>query len=98
VGAAWPGNVRELRNAVEAASVFGDAAVAAATPGAPTPGPDDFHAAKERVVSAFERSYLENLLRRHSGNLAAVAREAGIGRSHLYRLLEAHGLEPTRYR
>lgn len=96
-GSGWPGNVRELRNAVEAVGVFGDAApvTRAAAEAAAT---DGFHLAKERVVTAFERGYLEGLLKRHAGNLAAVARDAGIGRSHLYRLLEAHGLEPDRFR
>lgn len=93
---AWPGNVRELRNAVEATNVLGEA-VASAAPSLRTES-RGFHAAKEEVVTAFERSFLENLLKQHRGNLVTVAREAGIGRSHLYRLLEAHGLEPSRYR
>ncbi len=92
----WPGNVRELKNAVEAARVLGDVALTAQSPAAPDAL--DFHSAKEQVVSAFERNYLQLLLARHEGNLAAVAREAGIGRSHLYRLLEAHGLDAGAYR
>ena len=38
------------------------------------------------------------LLEKHKGAASAVAREAGIARSYLYRLLAAHGLAPDDYR
>lgn len=92
----WPGNVRELKNAVERAVTLGEA------PTPTTPGVasevDDFHAARDKALAAFERSYLEALLEKHKGSASAVAREAGIARSYVYRLLETHGLEPEQYR
>jgi len=38
------------------------------------------------------------LLRRHRGNLAAIAREVGRSRTQVYRLLDKHGLDPSQYR
>ena len=91
----WPGNVRELKNAVERAVTFGE-----------TPIPDqpasetkeDFHQARDKALAGFEKSYLEALLQKHKGSASAVAREAGIARSYLYRLLETHGLSPDDFR
>ncbi len=101
----WPGNVRELRNAVDralalspGASRFAElrvrvegAAGAAADPLAVrTDLP--FAEAKQRVVDAFVRRYVADLLARHEGNLSAAAREAGLDRKHLRRLADEHGL------
>jgi DNA-binding NtrC family response regulator len=91
----WPGNVRELRNVVERILAMGEDAV---LPKPPEALGDDFHAAKERALAAFERSYLEALLARHQGSAAAAAREAGIARSYLYKMLEQHGVDPAKYR
>jgi DNA-binding NtrC family response regulator len=91
----WPGNVRELRNAVERAVTLGEAPL----PDVPRAGAtEDFHQARDRALGAFEKSYLEALLEKHRGSASAVAREAGIARSYLYRLLEAHGLAPEDFR
>ncbi len=85
----WPGNVRELKNAVERVLALGPSSL---LPGA-TDEALDFHGSREQALKAFERSYLESLLARHQGNASAAAREAGIARSYLYKLLEAHGLK-----
>ena len=41
---------------------------------------------------AVETAFLERLLARHQGNVAAAAREAGINRSNLYRMMKRCGL------
>lgn len=93
----WPGNVRELRNYIErciallhevphedaAADEHEAALIDAAVP---------LKRARERWTEILERRYLEESLRRHDGNVSAVARTAGVGRVHLYRLLWKHGL------
>src|SRR5262249_60689926 len=59
--------------------------------------PDDtlaFPEARRRALDAFERRYLEALLRRHDGKVAAAARAAGIARVYFYRLLAKHGIKP----
>ncbi len=87
----WPGNVRELKNAVERVVALGPAA---ALPGVVTKETSlDFHETRTQAIRAFERSYLEALLARHQGNASAAAREAGIARSYLYKMLEEHGLK-----
>ncbi len=49
--------------------------------------------AKEVMVARFERDYLQSLLERHNLNISRVAREAGIDRRHVYRLMKKHGIE-----
>jgi DNA-binding NtrC family response regulator len=85
----WPGNVRELKNAVERVLALGASSL---MPGAKDEALD-FHGSREQALKAFERSYLEALLARHDGNASAAAREAGIARSYLYKLLDSHGLK-----
>ncbi|MBK7857566.1 MAG: sigma 54-dependent Fis family transcriptional regulator [Archangiaceae bacterium] len=86
----WPGNVRELKHEVERILTLGEAA---ALPEAHADeARDDFHQARARALKAFEKSYLEALLARH-GSPTEAAKEAGIVRSYLYKLLEAHGLK-----
>jgi DNA-binding NtrC family response regulator len=51
-----------------------------------------FKEAKERLLDAFERSYVAQLLERAGGNVSRAADEAGIDRNHLARLAKKHGL------
>jgi len=44
------------------------------------------------------REELESLLRRHDGNVAAVARASGRSRTQVYRWIEKLGIEPERFR
>src|SRR5262249_46354644 len=56
-----------------------------------------FKEAKGKVVEAFERDYLVDLIRRTKGNISAAAREAGIDRNHLTKLLQKYGIGTKRY-
>jgi DNA-binding NtrC family response regulator len=98
----WPGNVRELRNALERAIHLGaEHAIPMAAPGGtsntktfPEDAPDlPFKEAKDQIVMSFERAYIERLMGRHTGNISAASRDAGIDRNYLYRLLKKHDLE-----
>jgi len=51
-----------------------------------------FKEAKERLLDAFEKSYVAQLLERAGGNVSRAADEAGIDRNHLARLAKKHGL------
>ncbi len=85
----WPGNVRELRHAVERGLAVGSWDV-------PDVGeePDSgLKAARSKVSGAFEADALRSLLEKHKWNVAAVAREAKLARSHLYTLIQKHGLK-----
>jgi DNA-binding NtrC family response regulator len=107
--APWPGNVRELRNVVEHAVVMAEAgsAILAADltfvdePDQLTSTPDhmsssgaaDYHTARDQVLSRFEVEYLTRLVRDAGGNISDAARQAGVDRTTLYRLMEKHGIE-----
>jgi transcriptional regulator with PAS, ATPase and Fis domain len=51
-----------------------------------------FHEAKQRLVERFEREYLTHLVARTGGNMSESARQAGIDRTTLYRLMDKHKL------
>jgi DNA-binding NtrC family response regulator len=102
----WPGNVRELENAVERAVVLarGDSITADLLPvelrgpsisrsSAPSP-----QLAFAEAREAFERRYLEDVLRRAQGNTAEAARLSGLDRSNFRRLLKRHGISAANLR
>jgi DNA-binding NtrC family response regulator len=83
----WPGNVRELRNFLERAAAVGLDDQPAA------PADDlDYAEARERALDAFERDYAAFILKRAKGNVSQAARDAGMNRAYLHRLLKRHGL------
>jgi DNA-binding NtrC family response regulator len=98
----WPGNVRELRNVIERACLLSketsinieDALVEQAPPGIGIRTDLPFKEAKGQLVEMFEREYIEDLMRRHAGNLSAAAREAQIDRKHLRELIRKYDLDP----
>jgi DNA-binding NtrC family response regulator len=92
---ALPGNVRELRRVIE------ETLLRTARPRQSRPEADGvteeltrlpFKEAKEKLLDAFERTYVEELLDRAGGNVSRAADEAGIDRNHLARLAKKHGL------
>jgi DNA-binding NtrC family response regulator len=93
----WPGNVRELRNVVERVVSLGEEALPDLRTDARS-GPVGtalelpFKQAKEQLIEGFERDYLRGLLERCEGNISRAAREAGIARMYLRKLLQKHGM------
>ena len=51
-----------------------------------------FKDAKERIIDAFERQYLVDLLARHGGNMSRAARAADMDRKSVARLLKKHDI------
>jgi DNA-binding NtrC family response regulator len=108
---AWPGNVRELQNLVErlvslsaADEIVMDELPEelsqahgngwAAGNGVSTDRP--FHEAKADAIAAFEKAYLHELLSRHGGNISQAARDAGIDRKTIHRMLMKYDLDDAR--
>jgi DNA-binding NtrC family response regulator len=91
----WPGNLRELKNYLECCLVFEEPKPLTQIPDLSAPAIDaslPIKAVRERWLDFVERRYLEDLLQRHSDNVSAAARAAGVTRIHLHRLLARHGL------
>lgn len=100
----WPGNVRELRNAIERAVVLArgeeksedvlddddierePSTVSALRFDATKP----FKEIKAELIESFEKVYIGKVLKRNNGNISASARESGIDRKHLERLIRKH--------
>ncbi len=93
----WPGNVRELRNAVARQLALGDLSRLESEPAEPVseslidevlaeklPFPD----ARQRVVDAFQRRYLQYMLDAHDGSVPKAAEASGIALRY-FQLLRA---------
>jgi len=97
----WPGNVRELRNYLEQLVIL-RMRPALGQPEAQTAVEWEgllslpLRAAKDEIVTRFERSYLEHLLRSSGGNVAEAARRAGVDRGTLFRTIRRHGMKVPR--
>jgi two-component system response regulator AtoC len=64
------------------------AAVGASSSSADVP----FKDAKVKLIEAFERQYLLDLIDRHGGNVSKAARAADMDRKSITRLLKKHGI------
>lgn len=97
----WPGNVRELFNVVQRAAVLADRSqILPSHLYLPDSAEDrrqsaeTLAAGRARVVEAFDRNYLERMLRKHGGNITHAAREAGKERRAFGRLVKKYGIDP----
>ena len=99
----WPGNVRELQHAVQRAMVLaggrrvlerGDFQFLSGTESSEL----SFREAKARMVARFERSFVEDLLATHRGNISRAARAARKNRRAFFELIRKHGIDAERFR
>jgi DNA-binding NtrC family response regulator len=91
----WPGNVRELINRVRRAMVMSDGRLITPddlglTRGIPAPMPAALDDARMRS----ERIALRDCLDRSGQNVSRAARDLGVSRTTMYRLLSKHGMRP----
>jgi len=99
----WPGNVRELFNVLHRAAVSCDGpqilpvhlsiGSLAQKPTAPT----TFREARDEAIKAFEKSYIQDLLRETQGNITHAARQAAKDRRVFGRLVKKHHIDPLRF-
>ena len=108
----WPGNVRELRGVVERAAMVepGETVGVSALPVAIRSGTDrppltdDYLAglslrdAQDLSRDEMNRRYLTVLLRKHAGDVSAVATQAAVEPESIYRLMRRYGLSPNPFR
>ncbi|MBI4052346.1 MAG: sigma-54-dependent Fis family transcriptional regulator [Elusimicrobia bacterium] len=102
----WPGNIRELENAIEhAVALCGNSRIGAellpcslaldpVPPGLNSWGTASYRQAKQKVLEAFEKTYLIELLKRSKDNITHAAQLAEMDRKNLYELLKKHGITP----
>jgi DNA-binding NtrC family response regulator len=91
----WPGNVRELINRVRRAMVMSDGRLITpddlgldrGTPALMPAALDDTRARSERIA-------LRDCLERSGQNVSRAARDLGVSRTTMYRLLSKHGMRP----
>lgn len=102
----WPGNVRELKNAIDRGFSFCEgeeidvlnlpdyiqerSIVTQAHPA--MDGALPFKEAKEKWIESFEKDYLVECLRKNNMNISKAAKQAGIDRKSVQRLLKKYGL------
>lgn len=98
----WPGNVRELEHIVERAvvltshDILEDSDIGLPISLQNCPPAQSFRALKANVVAQFEKSYLEDLLRVHNGNISQAARAANKNRRAFWELLRKHRINSSR--
>jgi DNA-binding NtrC family response regulator len=97
----WPGNVRELRNTLESAAAMSEP-LRLPMPGAVPMLPAsciDIHVpmrlAKARLIEQFERQYLTSLMEACDSNVSLAARQAGVDRMSIYRLMQRLKVRPA---
>ena len=107
----WPGNVRELENCVRYLTCLqldrpielSDLPLLEESPEKPvsmelapfTKRP--FREAKREIVNRFERTYLEDALRKTNGNIARAARASSKSRRAFFELMKKHGINPAEF-
>jgi two-component system response regulator GlrR len=95
----WPGNVRELYNVVRRAVAFsGGSPILPAHLGlgitaAASPSEMAFHTSKQQAIAKFEKQYVEELLRKHHGNVTHAATDAQKDRRVFGRLIKKYQID-----
>jgi two-component system response regulator GlrR len=96
----WPGNVRELENVVRRAVITVDGSVINASdvtlstdvPVRIGPVTEPFKVAKARMIDAFERNYLSEIISACDGNVSKAARHAKKNRRAFFALLKKYNM------
>jgi DNA-binding NtrC family response regulator len=94
----WPGNVRELSNVVHRATVLCDQPVILPchimlpTDSRAAQADASFRQARTQAIESFERSFIDELLAKHGGNISHAARDAGQERRSFGRLVKKYQL------
>ena len=57
-----------------------------------------FKEAKENILTTFQVEYLRRVLAKHGGNVSLAAKECGLKRPYLHRLMREHHIEAKEFR
>ena len=100
----WPGNVRELKHVIEralivsASQVLGEADLDLPEDTVAVAAQVSLRTAKAQIVAQFERSFIEQLLAAHRGNVTHAALSAGKNRRAFFALMRKYRIEAARFR
>ncbi|MCM2370165.1 sigma-54-dependent transcriptional regulator [Aporhodopirellula aestuarii] len=103
----WPGNIRELRNVIERAITLAqgneidvvDLPQQLCEPESrATNGHSLAEISRDQALDHADREYLNALLQKHEGVIASAARQAGMSRQGLNKLLRRHGINADDFR
>ena len=102
-GYEWPGNIRELQNVIQHAVLMaeGKSIELCDLPEYFQTGSRaevSFLEVRDKEAENVERPFLENLLRRHHGNISKVAAEAKLSRKTVYRLAKRFSFDLGQFR
>jgi two-component system, NtrC family, response regulator GlrR len=99
----WPGNIRELENTIERAvmlsesTLIGDAEILVPKNSVIQDG-ESFKESKARVIVQFERSYIQQLIATHNGNVTKAARAAKKNRRAFCELIRKYNIDVQNFR
>jgi DNA-binding NtrC family response regulator len=89
----WPGNVRELKNRVHRALILSDHKLISATDLGLEACLEEAPASTlEDARASLDRSIVENTLRANANNVSKTARQLGVSRVTLYRMMCKHNI------
>ena len=81
---------------IDATALSAEAEAKSVPEGLPLPDVElSLREARDQLIDAFERRYLQDLLQRCEGNLSKAARDAGVDRKTISRMLKRHGIRST---
>ncbi len=107
----WPGNIRELENVVERGIILSRTEVLQIYDLFPEDHPhsfpfriqenilmSSFKEAKEQIINNFHGEYIRRVLAKHGGNVSLAAKECGLKRPYLHRLMRENDIKSKNYR
>lgn len=106
----WPGNIRELEHSIKRCIIDTPSSLIETVPlprksetETPETVSDHLHLlrwkeAKAKVISHFEKNYLEKLLHQFNGNVSQSARHAGVQPADFWKLLRKYNIKAQNFR
>lgn len=99
----WPGNVRELEHVVEQAVALSEGEIIDEVNNISIPSVIDnrqesFNRAKTKMVAEFEKTYIQNMLTAHKGNITQAAQAARKHRRAFWQLIRKHGIDVAHFK